>query len=75
MPAEAGGTGPAGHGATAARRMGCTWIRTVKEISLLEVLARGAARAAAVSGVLALVLWITWVMLDLGHLQKGFTLP
>jgi hypothetical protein len=48
---------------------------TVKEISLLEVLARGAARAAAVSGVLALVLWLTWVMLDLGHLQKGFTLP
>lgn len=47
----------------------------MKEISLLEVLARGAARVAALSGVLAVVVWVTWVMLDLGHLQKGFTLP
>jgi len=47
----------------------------VKEISLLEVVARAAARVAAISGGLALLVWITWVMLDLGHLQSGFTLP
>ena len=47
----------------------------MKEISLLELLGRWAARAAAVSGVIALLLWLTWVMLDLRHLQSGFTLP
>jgi hypothetical protein len=47
----------------------------VKEISLLELLARSAARFAAVSGVVALLIWLTWVMLDLKHLQSGFTLP
>jgi hypothetical protein len=47
----------------------------VKEISLLEVLVRGVARIGAVSGVVALLCWLTWVMLDLGHLQSGFTLP
>jgi hypothetical protein len=25
--------------------------------------------------VVALLLWLTWVMLDLKHLQSGFTLP
>jgi hypothetical protein len=47
----------------------------VKEISLLEMLGRYAARFAAVSGVVALLIWITWVMLDIRHLQSGFTLP
>jgi hypothetical protein len=47
----------------------------VKEISALEVAGRFAARFAAVSGVIALVVWMTWVMLDLKHLQSGFTLP
>jgi hypothetical protein len=47
----------------------------VQEISLLELLARSAARFAAVSGVVALLIWLTWVMLDLKHLQSGFTLP
>lgn len=33
------------------------------------------ARFAAISGAIALLVWITWVMLDLKHLQSGFTLP
>ncbi|MFN5193173.1 MAG: hypothetical protein ACK5E6_01955 [Cyanobacteriota bacterium] len=47
----------------------------MKEISLLEVLLRGAARFAAVSGVIALLVWVTWVMLDVRNMQSGFTLP
>ncbi len=47
----------------------------MKEISLLEVLLRGAARFAAVSGVIAFLVWITWVMLDVKSMQSGFTLP
>ncbi len=47
----------------------------MKEIGLLELLARNAARFAAVSGVLALVIWLTWVLLDFEHMQSGFTLP
>jgi len=47
----------------------------VKEIGLFELLFRNAARFAAVSGVIALLVWLTWVMLDVGHMQSGFTLP
>jgi hypothetical protein len=47
----------------------------VKEISLVEVLLRGLARGAAVSGVIAFLVWITWVMLDVKNMQSGFTLP
>jgi len=47
----------------------------MKEISFLEVMLRNAARFAAVSGVIAFLVWITWVMLDVSHMQKGFTLP
>jgi hypothetical protein len=47
----------------------------VKEISLLELVGRFVARFAAVSGVIALLIWITWVMLDVRNLQSGFTLP
>lgn len=47
----------------------------VKEISLLETVLRAAARLAAVSGLVALVIWVTWVMLDVRNLQSGFTLP
>lgn len=49
--------------------------RPVKEISPLELVARFAARAAAGAGVLALLLWVGWVMLDVKNLQSGFTLP
>ncbi len=47
----------------------------MKEISLVEVLLRGLARFAAVSGVIAFLVWITWVMLDVKNMQSGFTLP
>lgn len=47
----------------------------VKEVSFMTVVVRSLGRFAAGSGVLALVLWLTWVMLDLKHLQSGFTLP
>jgi len=47
----------------------------VKEISLLDVLGRFAARFAAISGGVALLIWVTWVMLDLKNLQSGFSLP
>ena len=41
----------------------------------MELLLRLAGRVAAVSGVIALVVWVTWVMLDVRNLQSGFTLP
>lgn len=47
----------------------------VKEVSVVQVLFRNLARFAALSGVLALLGWLTWVMLDVGHMQSGFTLP
>ena len=47
----------------------------MKEVSAVELLAKAVAKFAAVSGVIALLVWITWVMLDLKHLQSGFTLP
>lgn len=47
----------------------------MKQISALEVVTRFIARFAAVSGVIALVIWLTWVMLDIRNLQSGFTLP
>jgi hypothetical protein len=39
------------------------------------MLGRIVARFAAVSGVIALLVWVTWVMLDIRNLQSGFTLP
>jgi hypothetical protein len=47
----------------------------VKEISLLELVLRATGRIAAVSGVIGLVVWLTWVMLDVKNMQSGFTLP
>ncbi|MDI9406068.1 MAG: hypothetical protein QM522_05105 [Chitinophagaceae bacterium] len=47
----------------------------MKEISLFEVVLRTVARFAAVSGVIGLLLWVTWVMLDVKSMQSGFTLP
>ena len=47
----------------------------MKEISSLELIIRFIGRMAAVSGVMALVGWATWVMLDIRNLQSGFTLP
>jgi hypothetical protein len=47
----------------------------VKEISPLELLLRSLARLAAGAGVVALLGWLTWIMLDVKHMQSGFTLP
>jgi hypothetical protein len=47
----------------------------MKEISPLELLLRLTARLAAGSGVIALLVWLTWVMLDVRSMQSGFTLP
>jgi hypothetical protein len=47
----------------------------MKEVSVAEMLGKAIGRLAAVSGGIALLVWVTWVMLDLKHLQSGFTLP
>jgi hypothetical protein len=47
----------------------------LKEISPLQLMVRLGGRVAIASGVIALLIWITWVMLDLKNLQSGFTLP
>ena len=47
----------------------------MKQVSFASEEVRSLGRFAAVSGVVALLVWLTWVMLDLKHLQSGFTLP
>ena len=47
----------------------------MKEVSALEIVLRSAAKVAAVSGVVAILIWVLWVMLDVKGLQPGFTLP
>jgi hypothetical protein len=47
----------------------------VKEISAWQMAVRFFARFAFVSGLVALLIWITWLILDIKHLQTGFTLP
>ena len=47
----------------------------MKEISLLEMIGRSLAKIAAGAGVAALLIWLVYVMLDIGHMQSGFTLP
>ena len=47
----------------------------MKEVSALEIVLRSAAKVAAVSGVVAVLIWVLWVMLDVKGLQPGFTLP
>jgi hypothetical protein len=47
----------------------------VTQVSCASEVVRSLGRFAAVSGVVALLVWLTWVMLDLKHLQSGFTLP
>lgn len=49
--------------------------QTMKEVSPLLFLLRAAAKVAAISGVVALLLWVSWVMLDVKNMQTGFTLP
>jgi hypothetical protein len=47
----------------------------MKEVNPLLFLLRIVARVAAVSGVVALLIWVSWVMLDVKNMQTGFTLP
>lgn len=54
---------------------GASGVRQLKEISFTAVVVRTLGRFAAISGVVALLIWLSWVMLDLKHLQSGFTLP
>ena len=49
--------------------------RPMKEVSLLEMIGRSLAKVAAGAGIAALLIWLTYVMLDFGHMQSGFTLP
>ena len=52
-----------------------TWINVMKEVTLLEMIGRSLAKVAAGAGVAAVLSWLTYVMLDIGHMQSGFTLP
>ena len=47
----------------------------MKEVSVMELVLRSAAKVAAASGVVAVLIWVLWVMLDVKGLQPGFTLP
>ena len=47
----------------------------MKQVGLMELVLRTVAKVAAVAGGLALVGWMTWVMLDVEHMNSGFTLP
>jgi len=52
-----------------------SWFNAMKEVSLLEMIGRSLAKVAAGAGVAAVLIWLTYVMLDVGHMQSGFTLP
>ena len=41
----------------------------------MEMIGRSVAKVAAGAGVAAVLIWLTWVLLDIGHMQSGFTLP
>lgn len=47
----------------------------MKNVSLVEIVMRNIAKVAAGSGIAALLLWLTYVMLDVQHMNSGFTLP
>jgi hypothetical protein len=47
----------------------------MKEVSAAELVFKAVARFAAISGGLALLVWVLWVMLDFKNMQSGFTLP
>ena len=55
--------------------MGSERDRTLREMSVGELLLRNVGKFAAVSGVIGVVIWLSWVMIDVKHLQSGFTLP
>jgi hypothetical protein len=47
----------------------------MKEVSAAELLVKAVGRFAAISGGMALMIWLFWVMLDFKSMQSGFTLP
>jgi hypothetical protein len=47
----------------------------MKEVSAAELLVKAVGRFAAISGGIALMIWLFWVMLDFKSMQSGFTLP
>jgi hypothetical protein len=47
----------------------------MKEVSAAELLVKAVGRFAAISGGVALMIWLFWVMLDFKSMQSGFTLP
>jgi hypothetical protein len=47
----------------------------MKEVSAAELMVKAVARFAAISGGVALLIWLFWVMLDFKNMQSGFTLP
>ena len=47
----------------------------MKNVSLVEILLRNIAKVGAGSGIAALLLWLTYVLLDVQHMNSGFTLP
>ena len=48
---------------------------SMKETGFTEVALRTAAKVFAAAGLLALLFWLGWVMLDVEHMNSGFTLP
>ena len=52
-----------------------SWINAMKEVSMFEMIGRSLAKVAAGAGIAAVLIWLTYVMLDVGHMQSGFTLP
>jgi len=56
-------------------RIGSLLVALMKEVSLLEMIGRSVAKVAAGAGIAGVLIWLTYVMLDIGHMQSGFTLP
>ena len=56
-------------------RIGSILVVLMKEVSLLEMIGRSVAKVAAGAGIAGVLIWLTYVMLDIGHMQSGFTLP
>ena len=49
--------------------------RSMKETGFTEVALRTAAKVFAAAGLMALLFWLGWVMIDVEHMNSGFTLP
>ena len=47
----------------------------MKETGFAELALRTAAKVLVAAGLLALLFWLGWVMIDVEHMNSGFTLP